>query len=373
MHHHDEDERREQTRALVFRGGRFELDGVHINGLAELLRYQKLFLEIGKDIWREVSGDNVPTPKFLEDLLQLRLMKLKDGSVDTEVRPDYAPALEYEDDDDVVKSTVDRIDEVFRQITSGIDIRHDFTEGSRNAFKDLGRGFRGDERVSMGRPGQDLITYTRELRRKAIKSLDAQISTRSGRLLGRLTRLNTDAGTFTFRLSAGRAINGKIPNGSIIPDLKAALDVPGSAVLNIITCTFKVRGSSGPLSISAVSGVEVFECSEQHAVQLHRLAETPNGWLDGQGCEVPLPALERTRDLLVLLESIGMPSPGVFARPEGGVNVEWLSALSHVVIEIDGIGSMDAFAYDQSTDSTAELETNDVEAVVSFAKDNVNG
>lgn len=373
MHDHEDDIKREQTRALIFRGGRFDLQGVPINGLAELLRYQKLFLEIGKDIWREVSGEHVPPPKFLDDLLQLRLMKLVDGSVDTEVRPDYAPAFAYEDDDDVVKSTVDRVDEVFQQITAGVDIRHDFSEGSRNAFKDLGRGFRGDERVSMGRPGRDLITYTRELRRQAIKSLDSEISSKSGRLLGRLTRLNTDAGTFTFRLSTGRAINGKIPNRQIIPELKAALDVPGSEVLNIITCTFKVRGSSGPLSISRVSGVEVFDCGEQHAPRLRRLAETPNGWLDGQGSEVPLPALERTRDLLVLLESIGMPSPGVFARPEGGVNVEWLSAVSHVVVEIDGAGSMDAYAYDQSTDSTSEMVTTDIEAAVSFAKDNVNG
>ena len=88
---------------------------------------------------------------------------------------------------------------------------------------------------------------------------------------------------------------------------------------------------------------------------------------------MPLPALERTRDLLVLLESIGMPSPGVFARPKGGVNVEWLSAVSHVVVEIDGAGSMDAYAYDQSTDSTSEMVTTDIEAAVSFAKDNVNG
>jgi hypothetical protein len=360
-----------QLRNLVFHGGRFDIKGVPVTGLVEILRYQKLFQEIGKDVWHEIKGADAPIPRFLEDLLQLRITQLEDGSVDTMVRPEFGSALQYEDDDAVVDTTLDRIDQIFDQMVAGIDVGHDFSNSSRNALKEVGQGFRGDECLSFAKPGQEPVTYTRELRRRAIRSLDAGVATHQGRLLGKITRLNTDAYTFTFRLSSGRNVNGRA-FASAIPDLKAALDIPGTNVLNVIECSFRVRGDSGPIAITNVSGVQVFDCPEEEAPRLIRLAEMPSGWLDGHGEAVQLPALERTRDLLKLIKDLPLSRPGLFPRPDGGVNVEWLSNTAHVVVEVDPSGMMEAYAY-AGGETLVELQPLDAAAALNFAEEKFNG
>src|SRR5690606_6198726 len=85
-------------------------------GLAELVRYQKLVLEIGKDIWLEKHG--VSMPSRLQKMLELRLIESGNGSFEaTIVREDlrFAPDVEQ-----IAELTQERVDHLFDRMTRGL-------------------------------------------------------------------------------------------------------------------------------------------------------------------------------------------------------------------------------------------------------------
>ncbi|XKH58614.1 hypothetical protein LG293_16310 (plasmid) [Citricoccus nitrophenolicus] len=84
--------------------------------------------------------------------------------------------------------------------------------------------------------------------------------------------------------------------------------------------------------------------SEDCQRRLLDLADTPPGWLDGEGEPVTPEALDRAGAILAALEDRGVARPGVFPTPSGGVNLEYGYPGADVEIPPSADDPMEGFA-----------------------------
>jgi len=118
--------------------------------------------------------------------------------------------------------------------------------------------------------------------------------------------------------------------------------------------------------------------SDEHmplARRFHELGMLEDGWLDGEGRAPRGDVLERAQRVLGELASLGLPRPGIFATPEGGVQMEWTLAENAVSLALDPDGSAYAISVNLSSGRSEELhaESRDAEAVMGFLVDRGEG
>lgn len=93
------------------------------------------------------------------------------------------------------------------------------------------------------------------------------------------------------------------------------------------------------------------------------LASAGPGWLDGEGDPVTESALDRAAAILSGLEAAGMPRPGIFPTPSGGIQLEDLHGGPdgcgfEVEIPPDVDAPMVGFGcFDTAADTDVELTT----------------
>jgi hypothetical protein len=109
--------------------------------------------------------------------------------------------------------------------------------------------------------------------------------------------------------------------------------------------------------------------------RFYELGLLEDGWLDGEGRAPIGGVLEYAQRVLDDLTGLGLPRPGIFATPEGGVQMEWTLAEDEVSLALDPDDSAYAISVNLLSGRSEELhiESGDVEAVVGFLADKVEG
>ncbi len=93
------------------------------------------------------------------------------------------------------------------------------------------------------------------------------------------------------------------------------------------------------------------------------------GWLDGEGDEITLNAIELAKTLYQKLSKTNLETPGVYPTVEGGIRFEWLDKNSHLSVEILPTGQIENYYLNTKTkEEQISPTTENPEETISFIK-----
>jgi len=149
---------------------------------------------------------------------------------------------------------------------------------------------------------------------------------------------------FQFKREGGeRTYRGKFELPETFNTLHEVCGFANRAPLVALTV---LRQQSEGRAIVDVLGVEVVLPSEW-SVRLQEFSELAPGWLDGRGLPPSKEALQATESLLLKLLESGLPRPGIFPMPDGGVQLEWGGSSGGLEIEVASVGSVTLYHEDE--------------------------
>lgn len=132
----------------IFKGGRFDDNGVDLDVLPDLLSYKTLLVETAKELWRRKHPDRERLPKNFEDSLSLKFYEVKPGSAAIPL----VREIETEDQLSFLQSASDELDEAVNLIAETVDaaaldkkIPDSLPKNVIPLFENYGKTLRGDE------------------------------------------------------------------------------------------------------------------------------------------------------------------------------------------------------------------------------------
>jgi hypothetical protein len=353
---------------LRFTGGRFEGTGVHLEGLIELVRYQRILLEFAKDIWAE--SHEAPMPARIQKQFERRLADRKTGSFAATIvsdEPDLAPEVDV-----VAKETQRRFDDTLEQIARGIRPEAPMSRSCAKALSTFGGSFRGLEALTLHPDTSEARAYNAESRKWLQTVLREAMVPATGTLIGKVFGLETDSKTFKLRLPNGQTVPGNYRNQAQWKNIGSILNLPESRTLIRITCDYSSGGLTGdPLRIDDVQAVDVFSLEDDEWTEtLAQLASLRPGWFDRHvGQRIGTPAIEMARDILYTLPVEAQVKPEAFPMVDGGVQLEWLDDSSHTELAISPELIVHAHHYDASSKQATTAIPVGVPAIQDFLRE----
>lgn len=314
---------------LRLTGGRYEGNGFPVDGLPELIQYERLVTDVAKAVWLREHSERKRVPKGFTSVVGLRLTSVENGStIPVLVRPDSPNTLQNVDPPSVLDQAQDLVDKAFREIVTNNRLPADFPDGLTAHFLKLGRTLQGNEAIEFGVPrSEDAAKYTQAVRSKFLAATQSNDFPVDGSLVGQITALDTNELTFSITDTRGNIILAAYSDRALTPDLTEVFDRQDVAPFVRLDCT-QVIGSDQKLKrVEDVRELEIFISAGdvpngERVVELLCLNE---GWLDGEGSSIDLLALERTRDLLISARDYGLPAPDLFPRVDGSVQMQWVT------------------------------------------------
>ena len=76
----------------------------------------------------------------------------------------------------------------------------------------------------------------------------------------------------------------------------------------------------------------------------------PDGWLDGEGRAVSKEALQTAEAFLFMVLDAGVPRPGVYPTPDGGIQMEWAEGPEELEVLVANGGSIRIYFDDEEPD-----------------------
>lgn len=132
----------------IFKGGRFDDNGVDLDVLPDLLSYKTLLVETAKELWRRKHPDRERLPKNFEDSLSLKFYEVKPGSAAIPL----VREIETEDQLSFLQSASDELDEAVNLIAETVDaaaldkkIPDSLPKNVIPLFENYGKTLRADE------------------------------------------------------------------------------------------------------------------------------------------------------------------------------------------------------------------------------------
>ena len=196
----------------IFKGGRFDDNGLDVDVLPELIAYKNILVETAKEIWRRKNPDRERLPKNFEDSLTLKFYKLLPGSTAVPLMRE----IETGDQLSFLESTSDELDEAVDVIAGAIEsVSHDkpvpaaFPRNVISLFDEYGRTLRQDESFEH-KPARKGVSarYSVKERDRILKLSQAQYQDVVD-LIGEIRAADLDGGNFALRLADGTKVLGK--------------------------------------------------------------------------------------------------------------------------------------------------------------------
>lgn len=314
---------------LRLTGGRYEGKGFPIDALPELVQYERLVLDVAKDLWLRQHKDRKRVPKGFSSVVGLRLTKVEEGSaIPILIRPEMAGTLPDVDAPSVLDAAQDVIDEAFHEIVTNNRLPDDFPNGLASHFLRLGRTLQGNEAIEFGVPNSGRAArYTQSVRTRFLTASQDKDFPLDGTLVGRITALDTNTLTLTITDLHGRNIPAAYTDDALTPDLMEVFNRRDSAPVVRLDCAQLIAPDETVKSVEDIRSLEVFLSSEDvpGRDRLLELLQLGKGWLDGEGDAPDLLALEQARDLLQSAVENGLPNPGIFPCLDGSVQLQWIT------------------------------------------------
>ncbi|WP_155288396.1 hypothetical protein [Rhodococcoides fascians] len=379
-------------------GARFHNARLPVDALVELQRYQALVLESAKQAWfKENPGSELPDG--FEDGLELTLTKVEEGSATSVLeRPTT--------NDDLAKyyeAGRGRVEAQLRSVVEGdLDLDQEFDDLIRDlpllatpSFQDLGSSLQPLDSLSVskspGDPGKP-FKLTGQIRATKLvpiveqyRLFEPRILTAppvpepelepaerveaGGQVAGRVTSVNANSSTFRFTSLMHGKVKGEYSEAVTVAMLKQYLDSDAMAPIIRLTGDLKYLGSK-LIRIESVSDIDLFHIDGgPWSRRLIELASLPENWNEGlSGQTIQFSALEAARSLLQKVEELEKPEPGIFPLEDGGVQLEWSSALGVATIDISAELEFALYKFDASTDEFTDADTLNMDDAISFVK-----
>jgi hypothetical protein len=363
----DEEERALERGRLKFVGGRFDGDGVHLEGLSELVHYQRLVLELAKDIWLEHNSTTMPTA--IQRMFELRLTESRNGSfvaTITREQSELSPDVE-----EIAELTDARVNRLFDRMTRGLYPDIPMSPSSVVAVRKFGITFKGSEALAIHPDSEDQRFYDQRTRTWLKSVLRPETMAITGTsLIGKVFALNTNDKSFKLELPDGTDVVGRYDTEFNWEDFRPVIDLPDSRTLIRLVCSYTARLTGEPLKIDDVEAVEVFSHEDDEWTDnLTELAALGHGWYGKDvGSRIEISAIEMARDILRSLPIGATPKPQAFPTVEGGVQLEWLSESAHTEITISPDIVLDAHHFDASSNVSRSAHPVGSGAAVEFLR-----
>jgi hypothetical protein len=356
---------------LRFKGGRFEQKagqvGFPLDAISELQRYQTLVVEYAKRIWREQNPKRKRLPSDFESKVRLRLSALRPGSVYTDLVAE--PTLALPDSPNLLEQSLDATEEALRSIAGGkYDLPAAASDELIRALRGIGKNLAPDETVVYRPTQSDSFAYGRKEHDAFWKALEADVKRREGLLLGKLNRLAADY-TFTIVDPEGREIEGTFTASEVWDTLHELHKVAQDAELVWLDAVYEIDMSDGRVvKINDVQDANLFARGDNKwASRLMRFAALQPGWAShGDGERIGVASLQLALEVLNHVTAQHKMEPGLFASPEGGVRMEWLTDTSHTVLTVDDDAHFFAYFVNDQTDEEVSEEPIGAPAAIAF-------
>lgn len=350
---------------LRMSGGRYNEPGYPLEGLLELVNYERLVVDVAKALWLTENPDRVRTPKGFTSKVRLRLVAVEDGSaIPVLIKEAEGEALPDVDPKGIVEKAQSVVDEAFNEIIKHNRLPDAFPPHLIHHFLRLGRTLHSGEAIEFGtRDEVKPLKFTQEVRTKFLAASQDKDFPIDDFLAGRVVALDTTNQTFKFLSLQDKELQGSYTEASLTEDLRAVFHEEYCAPIVRLKCTQTISPSMEIKCINDVAEVEVLLTQENlpWRRQIESLLTIEDGWLDGSGTMPQMPAIERTRDFAVAAVSAGLPEPGVFPLEDGGVQLQWFTDTDvwTATISPDGVLSADYLVVEddiaQELASPAEL------------------
>jgi len=358
------------------RGGRYEQVGFPLEALPELARYERLLLDVARGLWRNNNPERQRLPRGFVGRLQLRLVRVEEGSViPVLARPGLPADAETMLDGfgGVFEQAKNLVDATFEAIVYDEELPPELPGEVVAEFIRFGSGLRKNEQVEfLGRART--VVYDRSVRKRFLKRTATEQFSVEGIELGRVTVVDADAQEFGLTDLRGRLVRGKYTNSSLTVDFRRVLDSRNLASVVRVEGVLAVNERDETLEVEDVRSVEVFELPEfPWSSRLLELAALSAGWLDGNGKGVAFVALDFARDVLREVTDRGISVPGIFPMPDGGVQLEWQN--DPIVTSVEVTPDLDVFLYrlDVNSGNEDNLTSTDVNVAADFIAGGFHG
>ncbi|MHA7177945.1 hypothetical protein ACX80D_14970 [Arthrobacter sp. Sr24] len=354
---------------LRLSGGRFERLGFPVNGLIELERLEALIETVAKALWKRANPDRARVPKNFTSSFDLRLVRVKPGSV--------IPVLERSEKDqgllgadfaDYFDLSMEVIEEAFAGIVNNLVLPENFPDEAAAAMARFGSSFQEDELAIFRSGAADPIVYSSSIRKNFFGSVRNSLVVQDGSRVGRVSALDVDEQTFTFAPTNSTKVPGVYQDPQLWADLHEVLRQESDNCWVRLQGTFRIRPDSSIHSVADVASVEVFDVPDtEWGRRLLELADLQDGWIE-EGEAVATPSLEFARDVLKTLEAKYL-RPGIFPTPAGGVQLEWSADGSRYVIAVSSEAELETRRSNRQTRSRVEGNPEDMEALVKIIEE----
>lgn len=321
---------------LRLTGGRFERAGFPVRGLVELERLEELIRTVAKALWKRDHPDRVRVPKDFTTDFDLRLTRVRPGSVVPVLeRTNTEPGLFEDALPDYFDRSVEVIEEAFARIVESFELPADFPDTASAVMARFGSSFTDDERAVFRASTMQPAEYSSSIRKKFFGTIRQGLIFQDGARVGRISALDVDEQTFTFGGLDSKKVPGLFSDSERWSDLHEVLKHESDTCWVRLQGSFRHRPDSSVHSIADVEAVEVFDVPSDVAwgQRLLELADLQDSWIE-EGEAISTPSLEFARDVLQTDKLWNNGFPSIFPTPMGGVQLEWIALGKRFVTSI---------------------------------------
>lgn len=351
----------EGFRRLKFEGGRFEQPGLPVPVMAELLTYQNLVFRAARAVFFREHPFRQRLPKGFKSRLELRLSKLRLGSVETFLERDTNQIIEDDEFTEAEQYLADLVRAAGARQSLPTLPGFDLSSVTR-----LGKTLAPDERIVF-HPNTNNQAILTVAARHHIATYTYKPSPTLGRLAGRVTEINAAKHTFTLWVNASSSFcTGPFDVNAYLPLLREVLteDIhTGPEIVVRGTISFSRDGL--PAGWHRLTFLSTAHAEHQHLLeglrkQITELGTLKDTWFDAESKRPSQAVLTVVWDIF---ESImastatrALPIPVAFPTPRGGISLEWITDKMDIDIDILPSGERGDFSYWNKKTGENELE-----------------
>lgn len=309
---------------LAFAGKRFSGSRLPADASANIAIYQRILIEIAKQIWREKNLNRLQLPRNFEKYFQLQLGEISEGSA-------VVSLPRYEEDLPPLFGAMapgDIFDKAQNQLVEIVDAANEnralpqLSQSVRRELRNLRRDLRSSENLIITRGrlsrSEDRHTFTEATRERINREIrEERLEYISG--FGMLSgvsenppeiQLNSEHGSFSIKVNfetARQTYNGQ--NGRLVDfNIGAIVDYDGFIK--------KVE------SVNSFNLVEDSESMHRASERCQSLAGLEAGWFDGDGDALNQLTIITARDVARFISSI-VDDAGIFPTVDGEISIEY--------------------------------------------------
>jgi hypothetical protein len=352
----------------VFTGERFRAHTLPLSLLRDLESLQGIILEIAKDEFRRAHPNRRRAPRGFSKGLTLHLVGSREGSyvaqigmvIDSDVFPGFDPCTQ------AARSARDRfVDAIAHAQDSSQGSSPPLPAGVWPYIEKFGRGLHDGEAIGLVCREGNTVQFTKELRRRLLLTRPGvQMLTDEVELVVKLGDVRPKEHSMTLELVDGRFVAAAVTEQQLEELSDVRVGEFGSSWLRARGIGIFDR-SQLLQQVDEVTAIELLDPLDPR-VQLEKLKDLRDGWLDGVGVALSLDLLARVGTWFDEHLVDDTPLPRLYPTPEGGVEAEWLIGRLDVSIEFDeASGIVEWHAMDLDTEKADEktIAFDDTEAL----------